>query len=86
MATGVSGFGAPLDLGVALRRRGGRRPWPLRNVYELVVEHTRVSPSMLLRRLRIPRAKGEKYLELLEREGIVGPREGLGSREVLVHE
>lgn len=83
MATGLSAFGAPLDLGVTLRRGHGRRPWPLRDVYELVIAHSRVSPAMLHRRLRIPTAKGEKYLELLEREGIVGPRESLGSREVL---
>lgn len=83
MATCLSAFGAPFTFPVIFVSRVGRRPWPVDEVYALAVQHTRISPSMLHRRLRIPRAKGEKYLQELEREGIVGPREGLGSREVL---
>jgi hypothetical protein len=66
-------------------RRGRRLRWPCRDAYALAVQHTRVSPAMLRRRLRIPTAKGERCLDELEREGIVGARSPGGSREVLVH-
>uniref|UniRef100_A0A6M3LXM4 FtsK gamma domain-containing protein n=1 Tax=viral metagenome TaxID=1070528 RepID=A0A6M3LXM4_9ZZZZ len=59
-------------------------PW-LESVKELVSEHTFVSPGMIQRRLRIPRAAGEALLALLEREGLVGPRLPGSSREVLNH-
>lgn len=86
MATYSGGFSAPFDLVVTLGQRDRRRPWPLRDVYAFALQHRRVSARALHRRLRIPRVKGEKYLEVLEREGIVGPRSPGGSREVLVRE
>lgn len=57
----------------------------LENVRELALEHTFISPYMIHRRLRISRKGAEALLQELERQGIVGPRTGDGSREVLVH-
>ena len=57
----------------------------LADVRELALEHTFISPGMIQRRVRIPRAAGEALLTQLEREGLVGPRLPGGSREVLSH-
>jgi S-DNA-T family DNA segregation ATPase FtsK/SpoIIIE len=43
-----------------------------------------VSPSLLQRRLRIGYLKAARLIELLEQEGVVGPREEGESRKVLV--
>jgi len=59
-------------------------PW-LESVKELASERTFISPGMVQRRLRIPRAAGESLLARLEREGLVGPRLPGSSREVLKH-
>ena len=61
-------------------------PTWLQDVRELASEHTFVSPAMIHRRLRIPRAAGEALLAQLEREGLVGPRSPGSSREVLGHD
>lgn len=57
----------------------------LEDVRELASVHSRISPGMIQRRLRIPRAAGEALLAQLEREGLVGPRPPGSSREVLKH-
>ncbi len=49
----------------------------------LAAKHQRISPSMLQRRLRIGYLKAARILELLEAEGVVGPREEGDSRRVL---
>ncbi|MGE0538691.1 MAG: DNA translocase FtsK [Dehalococcoidia bacterium] len=49
----------------------------------LAAEHTRVSTSMLQRRLRIGYPRAARLMDILEEEGLVGAAEGLGSREVL---
>jgi S-DNA-T family DNA segregation ATPase FtsK/SpoIIIE len=49
----------------------------------LAREHSRVSPSLFQRRLRIGYLKAAKLIEILEEEGIVGPREEGESRRVL---
>jgi len=49
----------------------------------LALEHTRVSTSMLQRRLRIGYPRAARLMDLLEEEGLVGAAEGMGSREVL---
>jgi len=54
-------------------------------VRELASEHTFISPGMIHRRFRIPRAAGEFLLAHLEWEGLVGPRLSGSSREVLKH-
>jgi DNA segregation ATPase FtsK/SpoIIIE, S-DNA-T family len=52
---------------------------------ELVSQHSRVSASLLQRRLRIGYNRASRLMELLETEGIVGPSENGKSREVLIN-
>jgi DNA segregation ATPase FtsK/SpoIIIE, S-DNA-T family len=49
----------------------------------LTAQHSRVSPSLLQRRLKIGYVKALKLMEMLEDEGLVGPREEGESRAVL---
>jgi hypothetical protein len=49
---------------------------------ELVAEHSRVSTSLLQRRLRIGYPRAARLMDMLEEEGAVGGSEGGGSREV----
>ena len=57
----------------------------LEDIRELAMEHTRISPMMVHRRLPIPRKAAEALLRELERQGVVGPPMGDGTREVLKH-
>ncbi|MDP3767465.1 MAG: DNA translocase FtsK, partial [Dehalococcoidia bacterium] len=50
---------------------------------ELAEEHRRISTSMLQRRLRIGYPRAARLIDILEAQGVVGPAEGGGSREVL---
>jgi DNA segregation ATPase FtsK/SpoIIIE, S-DNA-T family len=50
---------------------------------DLANQHSRVSPSLFQRRLRIGYVKALKIVELLEEEGVVGPREDGESRRVV---
>jgi S-DNA-T family DNA segregation ATPase FtsK/SpoIIIE len=50
---------------------------------ELALQHQRISPSLLQRRLRVGYLKASRIIEILEDEGIVGPREDGESRRVL---
>ncbi len=51
---------------------------------DLAMEHQRISPSLLQRRLRVGLVKAAKILDMLEEEGVVGPREDGDSRRVMV--
>jgi len=51
---------------------------------ELTIQHQRVSPSLMQRRLRIGYLKAAKVMEILEEEGYIGPREEGESRKVLI--
>ncbi|HXG36629.1 MAG TPA: DNA translocase FtsK, partial [Dehalococcoidia bacterium] len=52
---------------------------------ELALQHTRISTSLLQRRLHIGYARAADLIDALERAGVVGPQEGSGSsRQVLV--
>ncbi len=51
---------------------------------ELALQHTRVSTSLLQRRLHIGYPRAARLIDLLEDEGIVGAAEGGQSRQVLV--
>jgi len=51
---------------------------------ELTLQHQRISPSLLQRRLRVGFIKASKIIQILEEEGIVGPREEGESRKVLL--
>src|SRR5207302_2003879 len=51
---------------------------------EVALEHTRISASLLQRRLRIGYSRAARLMDLLEENGVVGRGEGGGkSREVL---
>jgi S-DNA-T family DNA segregation ATPase FtsK/SpoIIIE len=50
---------------------------------QLASEHKRISTSLLQRRLRIGYPRAARIMDQLEAEGVVGPSEGGGSREVL---
>jgi S-DNA-T family DNA segregation ATPase FtsK/SpoIIIE len=49
----------------------------------LALEHTRISTSMLQRRLRIGYPRAARLIDTLADEGVVGDGDGTGSREVL---
>jgi S-DNA-T family DNA segregation ATPase FtsK/SpoIIIE len=49
---------------------------------ELAAEHSRVSTSLLQRRLRVGYPRAARLMDMLEEEGVIGPAEGSGSREV----
>ncbi|MEP7216353.1 MAG: FtsK/SpoIIIE domain-containing protein, partial [Anaerolineaceae bacterium] len=49
----------------------------------LAAQHQRVSPSLFQRRLRIGYLKAARLIEMLEEEGMIGPREEGESRRVL---
>jgi S-DNA-T family DNA segregation ATPase FtsK/SpoIIIE len=51
---------------------------------QLALEHRRISTSMLQRRLRIGYPRAARVMDILEEQGIVGPSEGAGSREVRI--
>ncbi len=51
---------------------------------ELAMQHQRISPSLLQRRLKVGALKASKIIDILEDEGIVGPREEGESRRVLI--
>ncbi len=52
---------------------------------ELAYKHNRISTSLLQRRLRIGYPRAARLIDMLEEQGVVGPSEGGGSREVLPH-
>ncbi len=51
---------------------------------ELAVQHSRISTSLLQRRLRIGYPRAARLIDLLEEDGIVSQAEGGQSRQVLV--
>jgi S-DNA-T family DNA segregation ATPase FtsK/SpoIIIE len=51
---------------------------------ELARQHRQISTSMLQRRLRIGYPRAARLMDELEERGVVGPAEGMGSREVLL--
>jgi len=56
----------------------------LERARELAAEHGRISTSLLQRRLRIGYPRAARLIDMLEEDGVVGPAEGAGSREVLL--
>ena len=50
---------------------------------DLTMQHQRISPSLLQRRLKVGLLKANKIIEILEEDGLVGPREEGESRRVL---
>jgi S-DNA-T family DNA segregation ATPase FtsK/SpoIIIE len=58
----------------------------LQRAIDLAAEHSRISTSMLQRRLRIGYPRAARIMDQLEEQGVVGPAEGSGSREVLLEE
>jgi S-DNA-T family DNA segregation ATPase FtsK/SpoIIIE len=54
----------------------------LQRARDLALEHTRISASLLQRRLRIGYPRAARIIDMLEEEGTIGPSEGGSSREV----
>jgi S-DNA-T family DNA segregation ATPase FtsK/SpoIIIE len=54
----------------------------LQRARELAMEHSRISASLLQRRLRIGYPRAARIIDMLEEEGTIGPSEGGSSREV----
>jgi S-DNA-T family DNA segregation ATPase FtsK/SpoIIIE len=52
---------------------------------QIVIEMGRASTSVLQRRLSIGYGRAAKILDVMEREGLVGPAEGAKPRKVLSH-
>ncbi len=52
---------------------------------QLVAETRQASISMIQRRLRVGYNRAARMIERMEREGVVGPQEGVKPREVLIH-
>jgi len=50
---------------------------------DLAMQHQRVSPSLLQRRLKVGLLKANRIIEILEEDGVLGPREEGESRKVL---
>jgi S-DNA-T family DNA segregation ATPase FtsK/SpoIIIE len=69
--------------GEEVERDGGEDPL-CEAAKELALQHTRVSTSLLQRRLHIGYPRAARLIDLLEEEGIIGPAEGGQSRMVLV--
>jgi len=53
---------------------------------ELAAEHSRISTSMLQRRLRMGYPRAARLMDMLEEKGVVGESEGGSSRKVLLRE
>ncbi len=53
---------------------------------EIVMRADKASASLLQRRLRIGYARAARLLDLLERDGIIGPPDGSKPREILIHD
>ena len=51
---------------------------------QIVTEAGKASTSMIQRRLRIGYNRAARIIDLMEREGVVGPADGARPRKVLV--
>ncbi|MEV4892113.1 DNA translocase FtsK [Nonomuraea sp. NPDC055795] len=69
----------------ARARRSGQEYELLMLAAELVVVAQYGSTRMLARKLRIPLAAAELFMDELERRGVVGPSTGAKARDVLVN-
>lgn len=63
---------------------GDREDALYREAVRIVVEERRGSVSLIQRRLEIGYARATKFLDRMEKEGLVGPYEGAKARDVLV--
>jgi S-DNA-T family DNA segregation ATPase FtsK/SpoIIIE len=62
----------------------GDRDEKWNDALELVAETRNASISMLQRRLRIGYNRAARIIETMEKEGLIGPSDGLKAREVYI--
>ena len=77
---------APKDAGgreADLSEEGGENDELFQDAVRLVLEFGKASTSLLQRRLRIGYGRAAHLIDLMERDGIVGPAEGTKPREIL---
>jgi S-DNA-T family DNA segregation ATPase FtsK/SpoIIIE len=72
-----------LDLAKAELDQEGATDEMFERAKALAYEHSRVSTSLLQRRLRIGYPRAARLMDMLEEDGIVGTAEGGGSRAVI---
>ncbi len=62
----------------------GERDEKYADAVELVAETRNASISMLQRRLRVGYNRAARIIETMEKEGLIGPSDGIKAREVYV--
>ena len=62
----------------------GERDEKYTDAVELVAETRNASISMLQRRLRVGYNRAARIIETMEKEGLIGPSDGIKAREVYV--
>ncbi|MDE3096751.1 MAG: DNA translocase FtsK [Chloroflexota bacterium] len=72
-----------LDVAKAELEQEGANDEMFERAKDLASEHSRVSTSLLQRRLRIGYPRAARLIDMLEAAGVIGPAEGGGSREVI---
>jgi S-DNA-T family DNA segregation ATPase FtsK/SpoIIIE len=75
----AAGAGGELDAD-----RGADRDQLLDKAIELAYKHSKMSTSLLQRRLRIGYPRAARLMDQLEDEGIIGPSDGSKSRDVII--
>ncbi len=87
-AQGAPSHDPQIDLEQSSSPGGDADPGEYDEVYDkavyLVAEHGKASTSMIQRYLKIGYNRAARIMDLMEREGVVGPSDGAKAREVLI--
>lgn len=70
--------------GVVMDYDGGNDDPRYDEAVRFVIEHGQASTSLLQRRLRLGYGRASRFIDIMEEQGIVGPKDGSRPREVLV--